>query len=108
MMGWMCCHLAISSGVGILPVFLSGWGAPSVLKMAYLVPRGKLTFFRKRCIEPIGLPTRPGEPKTYRSAGGSSLGVASRMWCTLTSWPRAPICLFNSSATLAPLPYLEA
>ena len=57
---------------------------------------------------PMGLPKRAGELNTYRSAGGSSFGFASRMWRTLTVTPWAAICLLNSSATMAPLPYLAA
>ncbi len=56
----------------------------------------------------IGFPSRPGELNTYRSAGGSSLGLASRMWWTSTATPSAAICRLNSSATMAPFPYLEA
>ena len=47
--------------------------------MAYGVPAGSSTFFRKRRMPPMGLPMRPGELNTYGSAGGGSFGVASRM-----------------------------
>ena len=65
--------------VGIRPVFLSGVGAISVVRMAYDVPAGRLTFFRKRRMRPIGLPMRPGELNRYRSARDSSAGLTSRM-----------------------------
>ena len=79
MSGLMRCHLASSSSVGIRPVFLSGFGAISVVRRAYLVPAGSCTFFRKRRMLRMGRPMRPGELNTYRSAGASALGVASRM-----------------------------
>src|ERR1035437_8511238 len=41
MIGLTRCHFAISSGVGILPVFLSGLGAASVVRMAYSAPAGR-------------------------------------------------------------------
>ena len=43
MIGRTRCHLASSSSVGIRPVFLSGRGAISVVRMAYLVPAGSRT-----------------------------------------------------------------
>jgi hypothetical protein len=72
-------YLVSSCSVGIRPVFLSGLGAASVVRMAYLVPAGSFTFFRKRRMLPIGLPKRPGELNRYRSAGDSSFGFTSRM-----------------------------
>src|SRR5215211_478584 len=102
------CHLASSSSVGICPVFLSGCGAISVVRMAYLVPAGRRSFLRNRRMPPMGLPMRPGELNRYRSAVGSRSGRAARMCWTLTVTPLAAICLVNSSATIAPLPNLEA
>ena len=72
-------NLQISSSVGMRPVFLSGRGAISVVRSAYLVPSGRLTSFRNRRMPRIGLPMRPGELKTYRSAGGGRFASTSRM-----------------------------
>ena len=44
---------------------------------------------------PMGLPMRPGELNTYRSAVGSRSGRASRMCWTPTVTPLAAICLLN-------------
>jgi len=80
MIGRTRCPVAInSSSVGTRPVFLSGRGAASVVKMAYLVPAGSTTFFRNWRIPRMGLPKRPGELNRYKSAAGKSSGLASRM-----------------------------
>ena len=79
MTGRTRCHLAIFCSVGTRPVFLSGCGASSAVKMAYGKPAGSSTFFRKRRMPPMGLPMCPGELNTYGPAGGGSFGVASRM-----------------------------
>ena len=107
MIGRARVHLASCCSLGTCPA-LSGCGAASVVKMAYLVPAGSSTFLRNRRMPPIGLPNRAGELNRYRSAGGGCFGLASRMWWTSTVTPLAAICLLNSSATMAPLPYLEA
>jgi len=56
----------------------------------------------------FGLPKRPGELNTYSSALGRLAGSASLMWLTLTVISRLVMFFLNSSATAAPLPYLES
>ncbi len=79
MMGRTFWYVQISSSVGIRPVFLSGFGAISVVRSAYLVPAGSWSSLRKRCMPRMGFPKRPGELNTYRSAGGNAFGVTSWM-----------------------------
>ena len=72
-------YLQVSSSVGIRPVFLSGFGAISVVRTAYRVPARSWRSSRNRRMPRMGLPNRPGELNRYRSAGGNAFGSTSWM-----------------------------
>jgi len=61
MIGMTRSQRSCSSWVGSLPVFLSGLGAPWVVRIAYLVPGSSLTLRRNLRALPFGFPMRPGE-----------------------------------------------
>ena len=96
MIGMTRSHRSCSSWVGTSRLFASGFGAPWVVRIAYLVPGATLILRRNLRAFPFGFPKRPGELKTYRSAWGSSFGLASRMCQTLTVIPLAAMIFLNS------------
>ena len=60
MIGRTRCHFASSSSVGRRPVFLSGFGAVSVVRTAYLVPAGNRTLLQEATHAADRLAEAPG------------------------------------------------
>ena len=80
MMGRTRCHFASFFLGRQTPGLLSGFGAASVVRTAYLVPAGNSTLLQEAAhAARSACPCDPGELNTYRSAGDNSVALTSRM-----------------------------